>query len=128
MIGYQVTTVTPANMAPIAAAALPSMMILPCGGVHRLDHIRVLLGQRAGGIIESGADGVQVQLCGFDLLRKLLANRLLDPLHVDRKQLCGNTYIDHILDQLADLCVRAGGGSKLDRRAQDSRSDPSASH
>ena len=29
MIGYQVTTVTPANMQPMAAAALPSMMILP---------------------------------------------------------------------------------------------------
>src|SRR5436190_391016 len=29
VIGYQVTTVTPANMAPMAAAALPSMMILP---------------------------------------------------------------------------------------------------
>src|ERR1700748_1143804 len=29
VIGYQVTTVTPANMAPRAAAELPSMMILP---------------------------------------------------------------------------------------------------
>ena len=29
VIGYQVTTVTPANSAPIAAAALPSTMILP---------------------------------------------------------------------------------------------------
>ena len=29
VIGYQVTTVTPANMQPSAAAALPSMMILP---------------------------------------------------------------------------------------------------
>src|ERR1035437_9115184 len=29
VIGYQPTTVTPANIAPIAAAALPSMMILP---------------------------------------------------------------------------------------------------
>ena len=29
VIGYQVTTVTPANIAPNAAAALPSMMILP---------------------------------------------------------------------------------------------------
>ena len=29
VIGYQVTTVTPANIAPRAAAALPSMMILP---------------------------------------------------------------------------------------------------
>ena len=28
-MGYQVTTVTPANMAPNAAAELPSMMILP---------------------------------------------------------------------------------------------------
>ena len=28
-MGYQVTTVTPANMAPSAQAALPSMMILP---------------------------------------------------------------------------------------------------
>ena len=28
-MGYQVTTVTPANKQPIAAAALPSMMILP---------------------------------------------------------------------------------------------------
>src|SRR6185437_14982647 len=30
VIGYQVTTVTPANMAPIAVASLPSMMIFPC--------------------------------------------------------------------------------------------------
>ncbi len=29
-MGYQVTTVTPANMAPMAVASLPSMMILPC--------------------------------------------------------------------------------------------------
>ncbi len=29
VIGYQATTVTPAIMQPIAAAALPSMMILP---------------------------------------------------------------------------------------------------
>ena len=29
VMGYQVTTVTPANMQPRAAAALPSMMILP---------------------------------------------------------------------------------------------------
>src|ERR1700690_1018826 len=29
VIGYQVTTVHPANMQPIAAAELPSMMILP---------------------------------------------------------------------------------------------------
>ena len=28
-MGYQVTTVTPANMQPSAQAALPSMMILP---------------------------------------------------------------------------------------------------
>jgi hypothetical protein len=28
-MGYQVTTVTPANMAPRAQAELPSMMILP---------------------------------------------------------------------------------------------------
>src|SRR5208337_1844198 len=29
VIGYHVTTVTPANMQPKAAAALPSMMIMP---------------------------------------------------------------------------------------------------
>ena len=29
VIGYQATTVTPAIMQPMAAAALPSMMILP---------------------------------------------------------------------------------------------------
>src|SRR5579862_7457839 len=29
VIGYQVTTVTPANMQPSAAAELPSIMILP---------------------------------------------------------------------------------------------------
>src|SRR6185312_17167366 len=29
VMGYQPTTVTPANIAPMAAAALPSMMILP---------------------------------------------------------------------------------------------------
>ena len=29
VIGYQLTTVTPANMQPSAAAELPSMMILP---------------------------------------------------------------------------------------------------
>src|SRR5882757_2533739 len=29
VIGYQVTTVTPANIAPSAAAALPSIIILP---------------------------------------------------------------------------------------------------
>ena len=29
VIGYHVTTVTPANIAPMAAAALPSTMIFP---------------------------------------------------------------------------------------------------
>ena len=29
VIGYHVTTVTPANMEPMAAAELPSMMIMP---------------------------------------------------------------------------------------------------
>lgn len=34
VIGYQATTVTPAIMQPIAAAALPSIMICPdCGGI-----------------------------------------------------------------------------------------------
>src|SRR5258708_40359347 len=31
VIGYQATTVTPAIMQPIAAAAVPSLRILPCG-------------------------------------------------------------------------------------------------
>jgi len=30
VIGYHATTVTPAIMQPIAAAALPSMRIMPC--------------------------------------------------------------------------------------------------
>src|SRR5664279_3197756 len=30
VMGYHATTVTPANTAPIPAAALPSIMILPC--------------------------------------------------------------------------------------------------
>ena len=37
VIGYQATTVTPAIMQPIAAAALPSTRILPGRLVHRLD-------------------------------------------------------------------------------------------
>src|SRR5258708_33480974 len=35
VMGYQVTTVTQPNMAPMAAAALPSMMILPAVAVIR---------------------------------------------------------------------------------------------
>ena len=116
VMGYHATTVTPANIAPSAAAALPSMMILPCGGVHRFDHVWVLLGQRARGIVEADAHGVQVQLRRLHLLGKLLANRCLHQLHVDGEQLRRNSHIDHVLDQLAQLCLRARGRGELVER------------
>jgi len=51
-MGYHVTTVTPANMAPSAQAELPSMMILP-RRVHALDAVGVGLGEGGGGVIET---------------------------------------------------------------------------
>jgi hypothetical protein len=86
---------------------------LAAGGVHRLDDIGVLLGECALGVVEADADGVEVKLGRLDLLGKLLADGLFHPLHVDREQVCGDSHVDHVLDQLTQLGVCAGGGGEL---------------
>jgi hypothetical protein len=87
VIGYHVTTVTPANMQPIAAAALPSMMILPSVACIALQHKRVLLGQRARRIVEARLAPRPVQLRRLLLLGELLAHRLLHRTPCPSKQL-----------------------------------------
>ena len=76
-----------------------------------------------GGVVEARADRVQVQLRGLHLLGELLADRLLDPLHVDREQLRGDADVDHVLDQLAQLGLGAGRTPSACRTGQDRRPD-----
>ena len=86
-MGYHATTVTPANIAPSAVAALPSIRILPVGPVHPLHDVRVLLGQHGLGEFIAGAHRAQVQLRRLHFLGELLAHRGLQRLHLDGKQL-----------------------------------------
>ena len=77
--------------------------------VHALDEIRIALGQIGGGVIVSGLDRGQVQVGRFHLLRKLLADGLLDFGHVDFEQLGHDAHVNHVLDQLAQLGLGADG-------------------
>ena len=60
-------------MQPMAAAALPSMRIMPGRLVHPLDEERVLLGEVRFGVVGAGLERRHVQLDAFAFLPELLA-------------------------------------------------------
>ena len=103
VIGYQATTVAPANMQPKAAAAVSVNNDFAGGLVHALDEIWIALGEVGGGVIVSGFHGREIQVGGFHLFGKLLADRFIDFCDVDLKQLGHHAHVDHVLDQLAQL-------------------------
>ena len=73
-MGYQVTTVTPPNIAPSAAAALPSMMIFPrFASIRRIWNGSLLLQGRLG-VLEARPGRAHVQLGGLGLLAELLGD------------------------------------------------------
>ncbi len=100
-------------MQPSAAAELPSMMILPAVLSIRCDAERILLRQIGLGVVESRLRRAQVQVRGLHLLRKLLANGLLNLAHVDVEQLRHDADIDHVLHQLAQLGFRTDGSDQF---------------
>ena len=132
-MGYHVTTVTPANMAPSAQAALPSMMILPAVCVHALHAVRIGLGEGLGGEIVARLRRAPVQVGGLGLaLAELLHQRLVDLLHFDGEQLRHHAVVNHVADQLAQLGFGADRRHQLveghrDRSADRSRSSLSLS-
>ena len=82
------------------------------GLVHALDAERILLLQIRRGVVVACLRRAQVQIRRLHLLRELLADRLLDLVHVDVEQLRHDADVDHVLDQLAQL------GFRTDRRHQ----------
>ena len=62
VIGYQARTVTPAIMQPIAAAALPSMMILPAVAFMRSSRKGSVFVRFFCGPVEAAADRLHVDL------------------------------------------------------------------
>ena len=113
VIGYQATTVTPANMHPSAAAALPSIRIIAAGLVHRLDPVRIALHQMLLGVRVSRVEGGQVQLHRLQLLAELAAKGVLHLRHVDVQELRQDAVVDHVLDEAAELRVLADLGDDL---------------
>ena len=77
-MGYQVTTVTPPNIAPSAAAAFPSMMIFPRLASIRRMLERVVLLQRALREVEARpAPPATFSSARLRLLPELLGDRRL---------------------------------------------------
>ncbi len=97
-MGYQVTTVTPANMELRAAAALPSMMILPAVAfIFHAERVRLAVPGRRN----RQGERSHVQLRCFRLaLAELLEQGFAHLLHIDAEQVGQNPVIDHIADEL----------------------------
>ena len=79
VMGYQATTVTPANRAPRAQAALPSMMHQALGLVVADDPEAVLGGKVRLGPVEARLGGGLVELDGLLLALELLGDGLSGP-------------------------------------------------
>ena len=65
------------------------------------------------GVFVAGLRGAPVQFGGLGLLRELLAQRLVDLLHVDGEQPRHDAVINHVPDQLAQLRLGADRGRQL---------------
>ena len=98
MIGYQATTVTPANTAPRPQAALPSMMILPVVAFIRSMKNGSCLVSLFNEIFGACFYRTEVEIERLLLLRKLLAKRGMDGVHVDLKQVGHNSDVNHVPD------------------------------
>ena len=68
-MGYQVTTVTPAYIAPIAAAELPSIRILPCVLSIRSTKNRSALGRLASAYSYPALAALKFNSAAFAFLR-----------------------------------------------------------
>ena len=64
-------------------------------------------------MVVSCLDRGQIQVRRFQLFRKLLADRLFYFGHVDLQQPGHDTHIDHVLNQFAQLGLRADRSDKL---------------
>ena len=116
VIGYQATTVTPAIMQPIAAAALPSMRILPAVSFIGSMTERILLREVRLGVVPAGLERPGVQRDRLGLLAELLAERLLHQRQVDAEQLREDAVVDHVAHEAAQLGVRTDGRDELVER------------
>ena len=87
VIGYQATTVTPANMQPIAAAALPSTRIWPAVLFIRATRYGSRFVQMLGGVLLARLERAHVERHRLRLLAELLGERLLHLAQLDRQQL-----------------------------------------
>ena len=86
VIGYQVTTVTPANMQPMRSRGVAVDDDLAGGLVHPLDRERVRLGQRGRRRNRSPAlAAFQFRSAALTFLRELLAQGLLHLGHVEAR-------------------------------------------
>ena len=113
MIGYQPTKVTPAIMQPIAAAAFPSIRIIPCVLFIGSTTNGILLRQVGFGVVVAGLERAHVELDRLLLLAQLLAERLLHLPHVDREQLREHAVVNHVAHEAAELRVGGDGGDEL---------------
>ena len=116
VIGYQATTVTPAMRQPIAAAALPSIRILPavsfirstrrcsCGGEIRLREV------------EAGLERRHVKRQGLLLLPELAVERLLHLRHLDPEQVREHAVVDHVAHETPQPRVGTHGRHDLVER------------
>ena len=101
------------EQAPSAAAALPSMMILPAVAFMRSNGEAVGLRQVLGGEVAARRHGAPVQLGGLGLPgAELLEQRPADLLQVDAEQVGHHAVVDHVAHQLAQP------GLGADRRHQ----------
>ena len=112
VIGYQATTVTPAIMQPMAAAALPSIRILPAVSfIGSIENGSCLVKVRVR-VVPAGLERARVQRDRLGLLPELLAERLLHQRQVDAEQLRQDAVVDHVAHEAAQL------GVGTDRRDQ----------
>ena len=113
-MGYQVTTVTPANIAAQSRGGVALDDDFAVGAracVSRTEGI--LLGQAMRPRSRSPPAPRPVQIGGLLLLGELAAHRRFDRRQIHIQQLRHNADIDHVLDQLAQLGLGADGGGDL---------------
>ena len=84
--------------------------------VHALDGITIGLFQALRREIVARHHGLEIQVRRLRFLLKLLAQRLLDLLHVDAEQSCDHPDVDHVADELAQFGVRADRRHDLVKR------------
>ena len=74
---------------------------------HALNVERAAFFQISLGVLKSGLRRCQIQIRGFRFLRELLADGLLDLVHVDSEQARDHAHVHHVLHELAQLSFGA---------------------